>query len=97
MRCRFTIVHIVRKRQYRKPGLQPARLFTGPCYVAVTDVSGGGFVGGLRAILSVFARVLPLAVAGQEPVRIDRDRALVTVDIEVSSISQPARGRRGSS
>lgn len=34
-------------------------------------------MGGLRAILSVFAYALPLAVAAQEPDRIERDPALV--------------------
>ena len=39
-------------------------------------------MGGLRAIPLVFACALPLAVAAQEPDRIDRDPELVTVDIE---------------
>ena len=39
-------------------------------------------MGGLRSIISVFACALPLAVAAQEPDRIDRDPARVTVDVE---------------
>ena len=39
-------------------------------------------MGGLRAIVSVFACALPLAAAAQEPDRIDRDSPLVTVDVE---------------
>ncbi len=37
---------------------------------------------GLRAILAVLACALPLAVAAQEPDRIDRDPELVAVDVE---------------
>ena len=37
---------------------------------------------GLRAVLSVIACALPLAVAAQEPDRIERDPALATVDVE---------------
>jgi CubicO group peptidase (beta-lactamase class C family) len=39
-------------------------------------------VEGLRAILAVLACALPLAVAAQEPDRIDRDPELVAVDVE---------------
>jgi CubicO group peptidase (beta-lactamase class C family) len=43
---------------------------------------GRGFVGALRAVLSVFACALPLAVAAQEPQRVAQDPAGTNLDIE---------------
>ena len=50
-------------------------------------------MGGLRAILWLFACALPLAVAAQEPERVDPGPARVTVDVEDLQAEIPSMSR----